>query len=250
MSRDLPGKELPRYRQIADQLRAEIESGRYSPGDRLPGENDLMATHGVARMTARQALAQLQAEGLAVAHKGKGVFVRGFEPIRRRSIPRLAADQWGEGRTIWDADVPDRALEVDQLEVFEADPPDSVARVLGQQRVVVRSRRFVLDDNPVLLAVSYLPASIAAGTQITEPDTGPGGTYARLADLGHTPTHFREELRSRMPLTEEIERLQLPAGTPVVVIYRTAYTTAGRAVEVNQMTLDASAYVIEYEFDA
>ena len=56
-----------------------------------------------------------------------------------------------------------------------------------------------LDDKPVLLATSYLPASVVAGSAITREDTGPGGTYARLAELGYKPVHFREEIRSRMP---------------------------------------------------
>ncbi|GAA3303740.1 hypothetical protein GCM10020295_53090 [Streptomyces cinereospinus] len=60
----------PKYQRIAAELREAIDAGRYGAGDRLPGENDLMAEHGVARMTARQALAVLQAEGIAEARKG------------------------------------------------------------------------------------------------------------------------------------------------------------------------------------
>ncbi|MGW0390742.1 UTRA domain-containing protein [Streptomyces sp. NPDC003042] len=44
--------------------------------------------------------------------------------------------------------------------------------------------------------------------------------------------------------------LGLAAGTPVVPIVRTAFAAEGRVVEVNEMVLDASAYVLEYEFDA
>ncbi|MBH0247705.1 GntR family transcriptional regulator, partial [Streptomyces cavourensis] len=46
-------KRQPKYQRIADELRDAIQAGQYRPGDRLPGENDLMADHGVARMTAR-----------------------------------------------------------------------------------------------------------------------------------------------------------------------------------------------------
>ncbi|MGW2940056.1 GntR family transcriptional regulator, partial [Streptomyces sp. NPDC001156] len=49
----------PKYQRIADSLREAIQSGEYGPGDRLPGENDLMAEYDVARMTARQALGVL-----------------------------------------------------------------------------------------------------------------------------------------------------------------------------------------------
>ena len=64
-----------KYRRIADDLRSGIARGEYSPGGALPGENDLMARYQVARMTVRQALAELQREGLAVARRGSGVYV-------------------------------------------------------------------------------------------------------------------------------------------------------------------------------
>ncbi|MFD5802519.1 GntR family transcriptional regulator [Streptomyces sp. NPDC127020] len=243
----------PKYQRIADSLREAIEAGAYGPGDRLPGENDLMDTYGVARMTARQALSVLRDEGLAEARKGAGVFVREFRPIRRRGIDRLARDQWGNGRSVWSADVEDRALEVDRITVSEEVPPERVGAVLNladEDSACVRRRRFVLDNKPVLLATSYLPMPLVAGSRITEQDTGPGGTYARLAELGHEPVHFREEVRSRMPSKDEAAQLEISPGTPVVLVCRTAFTADGRAVEVNEMTLDAASYVLEYDFDA
>jgi GntR family transcriptional regulator len=78
---------------------------------------------------------------------------------------------------------------------------------------------------------------------------GPGGTYARSAELGYKPVHLREEIRSRMPSQAEASRLQLSTGTPVIMICRTAFADEGRPVEVNEMVLDA-AYVLEYDFDA
>ncbi|MFF4916167.1 GntR family transcriptional regulator [Streptomyces tendae] len=243
----------PKYQRIADTLREAIRSGEYGPGDRLPGVNDLMATHGVARMTARQALSVLRDEGVAEARKGAGVFVREFRPLRRRGIQRLAQQQWGNGRSVWAADIENRSLDVDQVAVSEEAAPDGVAAVLDLadgETVCVRRRRFVLDGKPVLLATSYLPAALVAGSAITQEDTGKGGTYARLAELGHGPVHFREEIRSRMPSKGEADQLGMAAGTPVIVICRTAFTDEGRAVEINEMKLDAASYVLEYDFDA
>ncbi|KAF0649606.1 hypothetical protein K701_12195 [Streptomyces fradiae ATCC 10745 = DSM 40063] len=108
----------------------------------------------------------------------------------------------------------------------------------------------MLDDKPALLATSYLPADPVAGSAITQQETGPGGIYARLAELGYKPVHFREEIRSRMPSQEEANRLQLSMGTPVIMICRTAFAAEGRPVEVNEMVLDSAAYVLEYDFDA
>jgi GntR family transcriptional regulator len=102
---------------------------------------------------------------------------------------------------------------------------------------------------PVLLSRSWLPARVAAGTSIAQPDPGPGGVYARLAEAGHAPARFREDLRSRMPQPEEIERLAIAPGTPVVDICRVALAADGTPVEVNEMTADSSTYIFRYEFD-
>jgi GntR family transcriptional regulator len=243
----------PKYRQIADELRRAIHAGDYPPGSALPGENEIMQRYQVARMTARQALGQLINEGLAAPRKGAGVYVRSFRPIIRAGIQRLSTGTWAAGRPIWSADAEGRDLAVDQIEVHETSAPARIGALLdlpGPARVLMRSRRYVLDGKPVLLSRSYLPADLVTGSPIAQPDAGPGGTYARLADLGHSPARFREDLRSRMPEPEETERLQLPAGTPVVEITRTAYTSDDRPVEVNEMTADASAYIFRYDFGA
>ncbi|MGW5343970.1 GntR family transcriptional regulator [Streptomyces sp. NPDC004050] len=247
-------KRQPKYQRIAAALKDAIASGRYGPGDRLPGESDLMATYDVARMTARQAFAALQAEGLVEARKGAGVFVREFRVgIRRRGIQRLAVEVWGAGGSIWAADGKGHDPEVEFLGVSEEPAPSAVAAALGLpagSAVCVRRRRFLLDGRPVMVATSYLDAALIAGTPIAEPDTGPGGIYARLAELGRELVRFREEIRSRMPGPEEVEALALVPGTPVVLVCRTAFAADGQVVEVNEMVLDSAAYVLEYEFGA
>ncbi|KWX00074.1 GntR family transcriptional regulator [Carbonactinospora thermoautotrophica] len=242
------------YERIAAELRAAIDSGELGPGARVPGEDELMAKYNVARETARKALAVLKAEGLVFAKQGArgGTFVREFRPLLRDGIKRLSARQWGSGRSIWEIDLDGRP-KTEDVTVTVEDAPTWVARILELDppaRVCVRSRRYVVEDKPVMLATSYLPADLVAGSRIMEVDTGEGGIYARLKDLGHEPKHFREDIRARMPRPEEAERLRLHPGTPVVVIVRTAYTEDGRAVEVNEMTLDAWAYVLRYEFDS
>lgn len=243
----------PKYWLIADALREAIASGRYPPGSRLPGENDVMKEHSVARGTARQALSQLVTWGIAQPRKGSGIYVRDFRPILREGISRLGQSTWPSGQSVWSAETRGRDLAVDQIEASEADPPDHVRDLLGLPpgaSAVLRSRRFVLDGKPVLLSRSWLPAAIASGTPITQPDPGAGGIYARLADLGHAPARFREDLRSRMPQPDEARRLEIAPGTPVVEIIRVAADADGTPVEVNEMTADASAYVFRYEFSA
>lgn len=141
------------------------------------------------------------------------------------------------------------------MDLAELGPPLSGERWgAGPQNTVrvavVRPLVRVADGKPVLLATSFLPAALVAGSAITREDTGPGGTYARLGELGFPPVRFREEVRSRMPSQDEANRLRLSVGTPVMLICRTAFAAEERPVEVNEMTLDSASYVLEYDFDA
>ncbi len=63
------------YRQIADSIAADIESGRYAPGDRLPTERDLALHFGVSRPTLREALIALEILGMIEAKHGHGILV-------------------------------------------------------------------------------------------------------------------------------------------------------------------------------
>ncbi|SCK16499.1 GntR family transcriptional regulator [Streptomyces sp. WMMB 322] len=238
-------------RQIADDLRARIQSGDLAPGTRLPGEPALVQRYGVAKQTAANALKLLISEGLASARPGSGTYVREFRLIRRSATRRLSRTLWASGNSVWAADVEDRPLEVDRVHVREAPSPSWVAEALSlpeKEPVIVRSRRYVVDGEPVQLATSYLPGSLARGTRMAEPDTGPGGTYARLAELGAEPVDFVEEVRARMPDRDEAETLSLAPGTPVIEILRVAFTVEDKPVEVNRMLLDAGSYVLDYRF--
>lgn len=245
------GPSRPKYQRIADDLKAAIESGQYSPGDRLPGESALAEQYGVASLTARQALKILRMEGLVETKRGAGARVIDFRPIRRHGIQRLARAQWGAGKSIWSADE-ERPVTID-VQVNTVAAPAHIARMLEVEdgdSVCARSRRFVLDGRPVMLASSYLRLGMVEGTAIMRIDTGDGGTYARLAEIGHAPAHFREEMRCRLPTAEEAERLEMPLERPVIKLCRTAFDADGCAIEVTEMTLDSAAYVLEYAFDA
>lgn len=240
------------YRQIANDLRAAIERGDYQPGQRIPGENALMAEWGVSRNTARDALAVLRDEGLTDTRRGAGNFVRRFKLIPRPANERLSRKTWGEGRSIWSADMQGRPSDA-EVEVIEIEAPERIAGSLGiatGDPVWRRSRLYYADGRPVQMATSYFPAGLVAGSAITQPNPGPGGVYARLLDLGHPPARFREEVRARMPLQEETRALKLAAGIPVIHIFRIAFEEDGTPLEVNEMILDANSYLLLYDIDA
>ena len=240
--------------RITNAIRGQIEDGTLGPGALLPSEPEVAQKYGVSRQTARTALQALEHEGLVVVVQRRGRIVRKFRPVVRNGIQRLSGSTWSAGKSVWADETEGRELNVDRVQVDEGIAPDYIAALLDlpaeDHRVIVRSRRYILDGKPVLVSRSYLSAKLVSGSAIAQPDTGPGGTYARLRDLGHAPVHFREDLRARMPERTETQELELPPGTPIVEIVRTAYEEGDRVVEVNEMITDASAYIFRYDFAA
>jgi GntR family transcriptional regulator len=239
-------KRESRTAAVVRVVRERILDGTYAPGERLPGATAIADEFALDRGTAARVLAQLRNAGLVITKPGSGSFVRTFEPIRRRFPERMFA--WRDQQFIQDADTGDRPRGVDVV-VDEVAAPPTVAEALGieiEAPVVIRARRFVVDDRPVQIARSYYPSDLVRGTRIVYTNTGPGGVYARLAEIGRGPADFTEVVRTRMPLPEEIDRLELPDGTPVFEIVRIARDASDRPVEVTEMVLDGSAYELEY----
>jgi GntR family transcriptional regulator len=250
-----PSSDRAVYKQIADHLRAAIVRERLRGGDQLPSETQLMAHYGVARMTARNALRILQDEGLITAEHGRGVYVRARPPVRRLASDRFAQRHRKEGKAAFTVEAEQTGAEpaVDMIAVSTAAPPAEVADRLNlgeKAKAVIRSRRYLLDGRPVETAVSYIPADLARGTPITDPNPGPGGIYARLEESGHTLERFTEEVSARMPTPDEARVLALRPGVPVFRLVRTAFDTDGRAVEVCDTIMAGDAYLLAYDLPA
>jgi GntR family transcriptional regulator len=246
--------DLPVYRQIADQLRASIRAGDYAPGAKLRSERELSEEFQTSRVTIRQAIAELRAEGLIIAAHGRGLFVRERPAVRRLARNRLSATERAAGRGTFttDANAQNFTPRVDveiRTEVADATTAELLALPSGTE-VLVRDRLMFADDQPVQIARSRLPLALVAGTPIAEPDPGPGGVYGRLADLGRAPAHFTELVTARMPKPEEASALHLPDGTPVLLVTRVAFDRDSVPVEANDMILAADRYELLYEIPA
>lgn len=248
-----PASDRAVFRQIADHLRDAIEKGRLAENEQIPSETMLVEHYGVARMTVRHAIQVLLSEGLVLAEHGRGVFVR-----PRPLVHRLAADRFarrnrelGKAAFIAEAEQAGSVPSIDSIVIHEERPSPEISRRLGTTRTVLaRHRRYLLDGKPVETATSYIPLDIARGTAIEQPNTGPGGIYARLEEAGHTLDHFDEEVRARMATPAEIRALRLAPGVPVFHLIRTAYDTEGRAVEVCDTIMASDAYVLAYTLPA
>ncbi|WP_101697561.1 FadR/GntR family transcriptional regulator [Clostridium minihomine] len=66
--------------QVFNQLKQQLLDGTWTPGQKLPSENELCAAFGVSRITVRQALQKLTVLGLLETRLGEGSFVREFTP--------------------------------------------------------------------------------------------------------------------------------------------------------------------------
>lgn len=241
-------KTAPSYPQIVADLKSQIEAGVYSYDDQLPTEPILMERYNVSRPTAHRALAELEWEGLAEVRRGSGTFVRYLRPILRNISGRMSADVWGNGNSVWDAETEGRDYATDSGRVIRGTAPEDAAEVLETDDVWIRERRHLVDGAPVMLSVSYYPADIVGGSRITEADTGPGGSPARLAELGHAPHKNGERFKLRRPTVDERKRLQLPRGTQVMTFMRVSRDAEGRAIEVTKMVANGDVYIFQIDY--
>ena len=79
-----------RYKQLVDELAAEIRTGRLPPGTRLPTHRRLAERHGLALVTASRVYAELEAMGLVSGEVGRGTFVREAAPSYGQGVDQQA----------------------------------------------------------------------------------------------------------------------------------------------------------------
>ncbi|WP_202876434.1 FadR/GntR family transcriptional regulator [Kribbella sp. VKM Ac-2566] len=76
-----PVRQVPLVLQVSERFRAQIESGAWPRGSRIPGENQLASELGVSRGTVREALRSLSLTGLLEPRVGDGTYVRATNEI-------------------------------------------------------------------------------------------------------------------------------------------------------------------------
>jgi GntR family transcriptional regulator len=235
------------YRQLADELRAAILRGEIAVGATIPKLTELAARYDVAVLTARRAVAVLESEGLVEAVRRRGTVVRAQplrSPVRRdRTVYRDERGYYFDA-----AAQPWVAVEIPT--VSWGPVPADIAVLLhvpAGSEVLIRDRVMGQPDGRALqLATSYLPADLARGTILEQPDTGPGGIYDRLEEMGHVPLRWSESLGARMPSHHEAAILGLAPGIPLLRLVRTTTSSGGSRVEVNDTRMSAALFEISY----
>ena len=260
------------YRTIAGELRERITTGQYAPGGRLPSEDALAAEFKVSRQTVNKALLALRTEGLIRVERGIGTTVRELPMLTSRRIgrQRAASRESGSARGAFQAELAELGYETrSEVQVTKERASDRIMQIFGLDDVpegrsrkadpqrqdtghmaVVRARKMFAGEVPVQLATGYYPADIADGTPIEDEDTGTGGTYSRLADLGHAPAFFSERVTLRVASDDEVSFLRLDAEQRVYEVERVARDDRGRAVEVNLIVMPAHQWELVYEWAA
>jgi GntR family transcriptional regulator len=240
-------ERLDVYERLADELRREIVSGKYKPGDRLPSTLELMERTGVANLTVRGAYRMLIEEGLVEAISKRGFYVRRPNAMTWRMNPgsttRRAASSILD---FWAADV--EAAGLAHREELSIAIDDSSVLVLGRpvgerlglpegSRVLVRRAiRYVgpadggTPAEADSLADEYYPYDLVRDTALASP--APSDPLEVLAEIGHKPRGSVDEVRPRLATTEERRLLSLPQVSVVLELARTAHTADRAPVAV------------------
>ncbi|MBP0494863.1 GntR family transcriptional regulator [Pararoseomonas indoligenes] len=211
-------------RRVYLVLRDRIGCGALPPGARLPGEPDLAAEHGVARVTIRRALDQLAREGLLERRPGVGTFVRGVA-----TLPPATADFADVFTHLKEMG---RRTEVRLLSFGYAVPPPAVALALdlapgeaAQRAVRVRC----MASGPFSYLTTHVPARI--GRTYSESELASQPLLVLLERSGLRIGRARQSIGATLAGPDLAAVLEVEIGAPLIALTRLVQDEEGRAVE-------------------
>jgi GntR family transcriptional regulator len=226
----------PLYRQIADQLRRMIESGKVQAGEQIPTEDQLMKQYHASRNTVRGALRELTMRGLVYTLHGKGTFVS--EPVAPIVITLTSDPETGRGGgegLVYTAEVAasGRRPEMSDLEVGIRRAKPAIARslrILEGTEVISRFENGYVDGLPWSRQTSYYPRSLEARAPrlLDTSDIGEGAV-GYLEEVGIMQDGYQDSIEWRGPDEDETAYFDLPQDghVQVVEILRTAFDQDG-----------------------
>ncbi len=215
---------VPLYIQIREALTERIHSGEWTPGTRLPAERELCAEFGTSRMTVRQALGDLVANGLLTRQQGNGTFVA--EPkIDTPAIPlqsfTVTMDRQGLA--------PGAKL----IECKTISTTRELARLLKLklgERVYRIVRLRTGNKQPIALEYSHFPARLCPG--LDKFDLERRSIYRILEkEFNLVLVRADQTLEPTIARRFEAELLKVQEGAPLMLWERVSFTTDGTAVE-------------------
>lgn len=199
----------PMYDQLRQLIVDHIKRDDLQPGDPLPGEHRLCEQYSVSRTVVRQALAQLEHEGLVERIKGKGTFV---------SRPRTSESLVHTLEGLYD-EVARRGGHVRstvlQHQTIDADAEVSAALELEPgSPVVVLTRLRHVDDDVWSLSTTWMPESVGAVTLGV--DLRETSLYGLLAEHGYTAASGIRSAEATVATHEQARLLGVSAGSALL----------------------------------
>jgi GntR family transcriptional regulator len=165
----LRAHRVPLSTRAQEYLLGLIESGVYQPGEQLPSEKELSTQLGISRPTLREALRNLEQEGLVIRKHGVGTFVApGYELRLESGLERLESIL--ELSTRQGMRLRFNALQIEE-EQADAELADKLQLSPGSPLTSVR-RVIMADKQPVAYMVDLVPASILCPADIDETFNG------------------------------------------------------------------------------
>lgn len=252
----------PMYRQIAEDLRRQIESGELRPGKQLKSEVELREEYGsdgrdVSRNTVRDAIKLLVSRGLVETRPGQGTFVlRKVRPFV--STLNLDPESYSEGE-VYRSDVERQGRRSEdsapRVEVQVAS--DVVARHLGlgkDAQVILRHQERKIDGIPWSLQTTFYPMGLLQRGQdaarLLEATSIEEGVVQYLrARLGINQVGLRDEIIARPPTGNERAFFDLSDKVQVAVleVRRTGYDEDGKPIRYTVTSFPADRNQFELD---
>jgi GntR family transcriptional regulator len=221
------------YESVVDDLRHEIEAGRFVDAQVLPGERALCEMFSVSRTTLRKAISQLIVEGVLFHRHGAGTFIH-------RATPRV--DQPSSRLTSFTEDMELRGFvsssRLLEKGVYLPTPEEAMMLGVGPGERVFRLRRLRLaSGTPMAIENAVVPLKF-----LPDWDRLDGSLYDALAARGHRPMRGLQRLRAVLLDEAYAETLGVATQSPALYIQRIAYLADGACVEFTRSWYRADTY--------
>jgi len=225
----------PLYARLRDALRGDILAGRLRVHDKLPSEHELVQAHGVSRITVRQALADLQREGLIMRLQGKGAYVSA--PRTTQALQRL--EGLGEALSAQGQAVHSQRLSMKRLK----GAPNVLRELLlapGSEVYQLRTLRYV-DRLPVSLNESHYPLPL--GERMVRLDLSGRDVIEVLEhDLGLRVSQARMEISAVAMPRSAAKWLQVAPDRPALQVHRVLLDDQGKPLQLETATHHADRF--------
>jgi GntR family transcriptional regulator len=237
----------PIYRQIADDLREKIESGKLARGSQLPTELVLRDQYDASRNTVRDAVKWLISLGLVETRPGQGTFVvEKFDPF----ITTLdsVSGVGGEGdayATVAKASNRKAEDSIPRIEIHGASGVVAAELQLPEgTQVVSRNQQRLIDGEPYSLQTTFYPMSLVgqgAARLIVAEDIENGAVRYLEDALNVKQAGWRDRITVRAPNGNEAAFFKIPEDGRIAVFetLRTGYDQRGKPLRLTVTTYPA-----------